>query len=176
MGAVTALLCVPIPTASNFVDVASRVMAMLVVDGEDECGLFPSRGWLLMDRQFLFVLVWLIALFSCCPSTSGGRALCLLNRRHLEQSLHLVSDAPCLEVRGLWHVLQQHCCRHDILACSREAADGLLRLFVSDDLPMDFSSSSADTSAGWVRQVLLKNLLEQDQALAILVKLCLELS
>jgi len=52
----------------------------------------------------------------------------------------------------------------------------LLRLFVSDDLPMDFSSSSADTSAVWVRQVLLEDMLKQDKALTILVKLCLELS
>jgi len=51
----------------------------------------------------------------------------------------------------------------------------LLRLFVSDDLPMDFSSPSADTSARWVRQVLLEDLLKQDKVLAILVKLCLEL-
>jgi len=49
MGAVTALFRVPVPTASILFDVASRVVSMLVVDGEDERGLFPSRGWLLMD-------------------------------------------------------------------------------------------------------------------------------
>jgi len=49
MGAVTAFLRVPIPTATILVDVASRVVSSLVVDGEDECGLFPSRGRLLMD-------------------------------------------------------------------------------------------------------------------------------
>jgi len=37
-------------------------------------------------------------------------------------------------------------------------------------------SPSADTSTGWVWQVLLKDLLEQDEALTIFVKLCLELS
>jgi len=176
MGAVTTLLCFPIPTASIFVDVASRVLSTLVVDGENECGLFPSRGWLLMDRHLLFVLGWLVALLGGCSSKSRSRAFGLLNCCHLEQSLHLVSDAPCLGVRRLWHVSQQHCCRHDVLACSREAADGLLRLFVFDDLPMDFSSSSVDTSAGWVRQVLLEDLLKQDKALTILVKLCLSLS
>jgi hypothetical protein len=35
MGAVTALLYVPIPTASILVNVASRVVSTLVVDGED---------------------------------------------------------------------------------------------------------------------------------------------
>ena len=129
-----------------------------------------------MDRHLLFILGWLIALFSTCPSTSGGRALCLLNCRYLEQSLHLVSDAPCLGVRGLGHVTQQHCCCHDVLARSRDAADWLFWLPVPDDLSMHLSSPSADTSARRVRQVLLKDLLEQDEALTILVKLCLELS
>ena len=115
-----------------------------------------------MDRHLLFVLGWLIALFSGRSSTSRSRAFGLLNCRYLEQSLHSISDASGLGVRRLWHVSQQHCCRHDVLACSREAADGLLRLFVSHDLPMDLSSSSADTSTRWVRQVLFKNLLEQD--------------
>ena len=65
---------------------------------------------------------------------------------------------------------------HDVLTCSRETTDGLLMLFVSDDLPMYLSSPSADTSARRVRQVLLKDLLEQDEALTIFVKFCLELS
>ena len=52
----------------------------------------------------------------------------------------------------------------------------MLRLFVSDDLPMDFSSSSADTPTRRVRQVLVEDLLKQDKALAVLVKLCLEFS
>jgi len=45
------LFCVPILTATIFVDVASCVVSLLVVDGmvEDERCLFPSRGWLLMD-------------------------------------------------------------------------------------------------------------------------------
>jgi len=72
--------------------------------------------------------------------------------------------------------MQQHRRRHDVLACSRETADGLLRLFVSDDLPMDLSSSSADTPTRRVRQVLVEDPLQQDKALAILIKLCLELS
>jgi len=76
----------------------------------------------------------------------------------------------------LWHVSQQHCCCHNVLACSRETADGLLWLYVSDDLPVYLSSSSVDTSASWVRQVLLEDLLKQDKALAVLVKLCLEFS
>jgi len=100
----------------------------------------------------------------------------LLNRRHLEQSLHLVSDAPCLGVRGLGHVAQQHRCCHNILACSREAADRLFSLPVPNDLSMHLSSPSADTFARWVRQVLLKDLFEQDEALTIFVKFCLELS
>jgi len=55
-------------------------------------------------------------------------------------------------------------------------ADGLLRLRVSDDLSVHLSSPSADTSARWVRQVLLQDLLKQNKALAILVEFCLELS
>jgi len=55
-------------------------------------------------------------------------------------------------------------------------ADELLWLCVSDDLPVYLLSSSSDTSARWVRQVLFEDLLEQDEALMILVKLCLELS
>jgi hypothetical protein len=62
------------------------------------------------------------------------------------------------------------------LARSREAADGLLWLRVSDDLPVYLSSTPPDTSAGWVRQVLFEDLLEQDEALTVLVELCLELS
>jgi hypothetical protein len=49
VGAVTALFCVPIPTATILIDVASCVVSSLVVDGLDERGLFPSRGRLLMD-------------------------------------------------------------------------------------------------------------------------------
>jgi len=176
VGAVAALFCVSIPTATILVDVMSRVVASLVVDGEDERGLSPSRRWLLMDRHLLFILGWLIALFSTCPSTSGGRALCLLNCRYLEQSLHLVSDAPCLGVRGLGHVTQQHCYCHNILARARKAADRLFWLPVPDNLPMYLSSPFADASARRVRQVLFKDLLEQDEALTIFVKFRLELS
>jgi len=100
----------------------------------------------------------------------------LLNCRHLEQSLHLVPDASRLGVRWLWHVPQQHCCRHNVLACSRETADRLLRFCVSDNLLVHLSSPSADTSARRVRQILLQDLLEQDKALTILVKLGLEFS
>jgi len=176
MGAITALFRVPIPTATILFNVASCVVSTLVVDGEDERSLFCSRGWLLMDRHLLFVLGRLIALFSGSSSTSRSRAFGLLNCRHLEQSLHLVSDASSLGVRRFWHVLKQHCCYHNVLACSRETADGLLWVCISDDLPMYLSSLSADTSARLVRQVLLEDLLKQDKALAILVKLCLELS
>jgi len=79
-------------------------------------------------------------------------------------------------VRWLWHVAQQHCRRHYILACSRETADRLLWLCISDDLSVYLSSASADTSARRVGQVLLEDLLEQDEALTILIKLGLELS
>jgi len=54
--------------------------------------------------------------------------------------------------------------------------DGLLWLCVSDDLSMYLSSTSADTSARRVRQVLLKDLLKQDEALTVFVELHLELS
>jgi len=43
-------------------------------------------------------------------------------------------------------------------------------------MPMYLSSPSADTSASRVRQVLLEDLFKQNKALAILVKLRLELS
>ena len=129
-----------------------------------------------MDRHLLFILGRLIALFGGRSSSSRSRTFGLLNCRHLEQSLYLISDASCLGVRRLWHVSQQHCCRHNVLACSRETADGLLRLRVSDDLSVHLSSPSVDTSARRVRQVLLEDLLKQNKALVILVKLCLELS
>jgi hypothetical protein len=100
----------------------------------------------------------------------------LLNCRHLEQGLYLVSNASSLGVRRLWHVAQQHRRRHYVLACSREAADGLLWLCVSDDLSMHLSSTPANTSARRIWQVLLKDLLKQDEALSVFVKLHLELS
>ena len=53
-------------------------------------------------------------------------------------------------------------------------ADGLLRLPVSDDLSMYFSSPSADTSARRVWLVLLEDLFKQDKALAIFIELCFE--
>jgi len=49
MGTVTALFRVPVPTVSILFNVASRVVSTLIVDWENERGLFPSRGWLLMD-------------------------------------------------------------------------------------------------------------------------------
>jgi len=93
VGSVTALFYVPIPTATILVDVTSCVVSSLVVDGEDERGLFPLRGQLLMDRHLLFVVGRLIALFCGRSSTLRGRAFGLLNRYDLEQSLHLVSNA-----------------------------------------------------------------------------------
>jgi len=51
----------------------------------------------------------------------------------------------------------------------------LLWLCITDDLSMYLSSAFADTSARWVGQVLLKDLLEQDEALAVFVELHLEL-
>jgi len=62
------------------------------------------------------------------------------------------------------------------LACSRDAADGLLWLRLSDDFSVYLSSSPMDTSARRVRQVLFEDLLEQDEALSVFVELCLELS
>jgi len=102
VGAVTVLFCVPISTVMILIDVASCVVSSLIVDGmvEDECCLLPSRGQLLMDRHLLFVLGRLIMLLRGCSSTSRGQALGLLNCRHLEQSLHLVSNVPCLEFDG----------------------------------------------------------------------------
>jgi len=99
-----------------------------------------------------------------------------LNCRHLGQGLYLVSNASSLGVRWLWHVAQQHRRRHYVLACSREATDGLLWLCVSDDLSMYLSIMSANTSARRVRQILLKDLLKQDEALSVFVELHLELS
>jgi len=55
-------------------------------------------------------------------------------------------------------------------------ADRLLRLPVSDDLSMYFSSPSADTSARQIWLVLLEVLFKQDKALAIFVELRFELS
>jgi len=49
MSTVTALFRVPVPTASILFNVTSGVVSTLIVDGEDERGLSPSRGWLLMD-------------------------------------------------------------------------------------------------------------------------------
>jgi len=69
MCAVAALFCVTVPRALILFNVASFVVSTLVVDGEDERGLFCSGGWLLMDRHLLFVLGWLIALFSGSSST-----------------------------------------------------------------------------------------------------------
>jgi len=119
---------------------------------------FYLEGGLLMDRHLLFVLGRLITLFCGRSSTSRGRPLSLLNCHHLEQSLHLVSNVSRLGVQRFGHITQQHCRRHDVLARSRETADGLLRLSVSDDLPMYLSSPSADTSARRVRLVLLEDL------------------
>jgi len=51
----------------------------------------------------------------------------------------------------------------------------LFWLCVSDDLSVYLSSSSTDTSSRWVRQVLLKDLLELDEAFMILIKFCFEL-
>jgi len=81
-----------------------------------------------------------------------------------------------LRVRQLGHIALQHRRCDDVLARSWEAADGLLRFPVSDDLPMHLSSPSADTFARRVWVVLLEDLFEQDKALAIFVELCFELS
>jgi len=89
------------------VDVASCVVSSLIVDAvvEDESCFLPSRGRLLMDRYLLLVLVRLITPLRCHYSMSRGRALGLLNCRHLEQSLHLVSNASRLGVRWFGHIV-----------------------------------------------------------------------
>ena len=98
MCAVTALFHVPMPAASILLDVLPCVVLTLIVGGENERGFSPSRGWQLMDRYLLFVLGWLIALFSGSSSSSRSRAFGLLNCRHLEQSLYLVSNTSSLGV------------------------------------------------------------------------------
>jgi len=62
------------------------------------------------------------------------------------------------------------------LAHSRKAADRWLWFPVPDDLPVYLSSPSADASARRVRQVQLKDLLEQNEVLTIFVEFRLELS
>jgi len=49
MGTVTVFFRVPIPTASILFNVTSRVVSTLIVDGENERGLFSLRRRLLMD-------------------------------------------------------------------------------------------------------------------------------
>jgi len=98
MCAVATLFRVSVPTASILFNVASCIVPTLVVDGEDERGLFCSGRWLLVDRHLLFVLGRLVVLFSGSTSTSRSRAFGLLNCRHLEQRLYLVSNASSLRV------------------------------------------------------------------------------
>ena len=62
--------------------------------------------WFYLRNDFLFVLRWLVALFSGSSSSSRSRAFGLLNCRHLEQSLYLVSNTSSLGVRWFWHVAQ----------------------------------------------------------------------
>jgi len=106
VGTVTAFFRVPISTAMILVDVASCVVSSLIFDGvvEDERCLLSSRGRLLMDRHLLFVLGQLITLLRGSSSMSRSRALGLLNRRHLKQSLHLVSNASRLGVQWFGHI------------------------------------------------------------------------
>jgi len=49
MGAVTAFFRVPILTATILFNITTCIVSSLVVDGEGERGIFPSRGRLLMD-------------------------------------------------------------------------------------------------------------------------------
>jgi len=98
MCAVATLYRISMPTALILFNVASRVVSTLIVDGESERGLSSSGRWLLMDRYLLFVLGRLIALFSGSSSTLRSRAFGLLNCRHLQQSLYLVSNASSLGV------------------------------------------------------------------------------
>jgi len=98
MCAVATLFHVSMPSASILFNVASCVVPMLVVDGEGERGLFCPGRWLLMDRHLLFVLSRFVAPFSGSTSMSRSRAFGLLNCRHLEQCLYLVSNASSLRV------------------------------------------------------------------------------
>ena len=69
MCAVTALFRVSVPAVSIFFNVMPCVMSTLIVDREDEGGLSYSRGRLLMDRHFLFILRRLVTLFSGSSSS-----------------------------------------------------------------------------------------------------------
>jgi hypothetical protein len=96
------------PTAAILIDVMSSVMSPLIIDEAllEGHGLSSSRGWSLMDRHFLLVSGWLDVFLCGCPSTPRSRAFGLLGCRHLEQSLHLVSNAPRLGVGRFRHATQ----------------------------------------------------------------------
>ena len=72
VGAVTALLCILVPTAMILVDVVSRVVSPLIVDGVvlDRRRLLSSKWRLLMDRRLPFVsdrLVMLLRAYTSSP-------------------------------------------------------------------------------------------------------------
>ena len=174
--AVAALLCIPMPAAAMLVDVMSSVPPSIIDEALLDRRCFPtSRGWFLMDRYFSLVSGCLDAFFCSRPSTLRGRALGLLSCRHMEQSLHLVSNVPCLGIRRLKHVTQQHGRCHNILSCSREVANERLWLLISDNLSVHLLSTTTRASAVRVRLVLLEVPLELGEAFAVLVELGLEL-
>jgi hypothetical protein len=86
MGAVAPFLSVTVFAASMLVDVASSVARLSIVDEAllDRHRLLAWRWRFLVNRHLPLVLRWLRVLFSGHPSTSRGRALCLLSCRHME--------------------------------------------------------------------------------------------
>ena len=177
VGNVAALLGIPMPAAAILVDVVSSVVSPLIIDEVllDGRGFPSSRGWSLMNRHLPLVSGWLDTFLCGCPPTLRGRAFGLLGYRHLEQSLHLVSNAPRLGVGRFRHVTQQHGCRHDILVRSWEAGDKWQWLLVFDDLMIHLSSTTVRAFGVRMRLVSFEGPLELSEALVVLVELGFEL-
>jgi len=72
VGAVTALLCIPVSTATVLVDVASCIVSSLIINRVvlDWRCLLSSRRWLLMDQHLLLVSGQLVTFFCGCSSAS----------------------------------------------------------------------------------------------------------
>jgi hypothetical protein len=96
------------PAAAILIDVMSSVVSPLIIDEVllDWHGFSSSRGWSLVDRHLPLVSGWLDTFLHGCPSTPRSRAFGSLGRRHLEQGLHLVSNAQRLGVGRFRHVTQ----------------------------------------------------------------------
>jgi len=100
VGAVAPLLGVPVSAASILVDVVSSIVWSSIVDELllDRDRFLASSWWFLMNRHLPLISGRLEALFYGCPSTLRGQTFSLLGHRHVEQSLHLISNAPRLGV------------------------------------------------------------------------------